>query len=397
MDAGGPSGIGAAARRAGIAALFGVPDSLMKDALAELEADFSPHQFVIAPNEGAAVAMAIGYHVATGKLPAVFMQNSGLGNALNPLISLADSSIYSIPMLLLVGWRGEVWESGHQEKDEPQHLRQGRVTTGQLDLIGIRHFIFEPGSDISAALERATRSAIDKSEPVAIVIRSGALKGSHIRKARTNGKYPAREEVIRRIAASTKAGGSLAGAPIVATTGMASRELYESRQSGAGVEGTQDFLTVGGMGHAISIATSIAKEMNPQRVICLDGDGAALMHMGAMLHSAKQENLIHVILDNGVHDSVGGQPTGFREIGVNSLASAFGYSKCVRVETLKELSAALIEIMNSSGSTIVHALCEPGHRKDLGRPTATPQDSKQAFMGYLESIRGMNRGGGVAK
>lgn len=388
---------GVVARSAGVGAVFGVPDSLIKEAVASLELEFSPHRFTVAANEGAAVAMAIGYHLATGGLAAVFMQNSGLGNALNPLISLADSSVYSIPMVLLVGWRGEVYESGDQKKDEPQHLKQGQVTTGKLDLVGVRHYILEPGDNVSATLFEATKEAQEKSEPVAVLVRSGAIETFNHQKPHQDGGYPTREQLIGVIAETTGKSGALAGVPVVATTGMASRELFESRRRHEPVTGGQDFLTVGGMGHAISIATSIAKELYPRKIICLDGDGAALMHMGAMLQSAKQENLIHVILDNGVHDSVGGQTTGFREIAIDSLASAFGYSNYVKVTTVTELVAALTEMRNSLGSTIVHALCEPGHRKNLGRPTATPRDSKRAFMGFLDSIQNVIDDEGVGK
>lgn len=390
-----PYYFGAVARAAGVGAAFGVPDSLMKEAVAALEAEFSPHQFGIVANEGAAVAMAIGYHLSTGRLPAVFMQNSGLGNAMNPLVSLADSSIYSIPILLLIGWRGEILDSGEQKKDEPQHLKQGQVTASQLDLVGIPYYILATGGDTSATLREAATDAIAESKPVAVLVRSGAIESSDGQREHQHTAYPAREELVHFIAETTGTGGALAGTPIVATTGMTSRELFESRRRIALDNGAQDFLTVGGMGHAISIATAVAVELNPQKVICLDGDGAALMHMGSLLHSARQENLIHVILDNGVHDSVGGQTTGFRGIAADSLASAFGYSKYVRVETLIELAAALTKIKNSSGSTILHALCEPGHRIELGRPTATPRDSKRAFMGYLKSIRGVNGDEGV--
>jgi phosphonopyruvate decarboxylase len=389
--------LGELARSAGVTAVYGVPDSLMKNSVASLEEAYSPNGFTIAANEGAAVGLAIGHHIATGGLPIVFMQNSGFGNSLNPLISLADSEVYSIPLLLLVGWRAEILDSGDQKKDEPQHVSQGRVTIGQLQLIGIDHYIIGPESDIEEALNAAARSALDGSCPVALVFRSGVSSRARKKPRESPAVYPSREQMISVVAKVTAPSGPLGDAPVIATTGMASRELHEARRSLKSVRAGQDFLTVGGMGHAISIAASVAQELHPRPVICLDGDGATLMHMGALLQAAQRHNLIHIILDNGVHDSVGGQPTGFRGINVEALAGSFQYRNYIKVETAKELLEALAAAHSFSGSALIHAMCEPGHRDDLGRPAAPPQEAKQAFMEFISEIKhpGQPRSGRV--
>lgn len=382
---------GEVVRASGVGAAFGVPDSLMKQALFALEMEFGDREFTIAANEGAAVGLAIGHHLATGQVPLVFMQNSGLGNALNPLISLADSLVYSIPMILLVGWRGELLGLGHQKADEPQHIKQGQITIGQLELLGVTSFVLASGSDLGQVFDQAMREARDASAPVAIIVRSGALLNSGGQRKFVDSRYTTREEIIGIVAEATGPRGALFRFPVIATTGMASRELYEHRRRGDGIGSEQDFLTVGGMGHAISIAAAVAKAISPSKVVCLDGDGSVLMHMGALLHSAQQANLIHVVLDNGVHDSVGGQPTGFRDIDVQGLSRSLGYHRYIRVENPDEMAAALMKIRALSGSVLIHAMCEPGHRSDLGRPELTPLESKKRFMEFLTKFRNIPR------
>ncbi len=368
-------------RQAGIDFVCGVPDSLLKGAIEELEAEFSPESFLIAANEGSAVGLAIGHHLGSGLVPMVFMQNSGLGNAINPLVSLAGRSVYAVPMVLLIGWRGEIRADGEQKSDEPQHLSQGKITLGQLDLLDIPHTIVENKHDIERVMSDAVRVATDSSGPVAVVIRSGVIENEARPRPRINrDDLYSREDMIRAVAKFSKSEAGQA-TPIVATTGMASRELFESRTDGIGEEHTVlDFLTVGGMGHAISIATALARTDKSRRVICLDGDGALLMHTGALLLASAQKNLVHIILDNGTHDSVGGQLTGFRNTNPEMLAKGFGYLHFCQAQTPSALEELLSQIREYEGSFFVHALCAPGNRSDLGRPNRSPIENKIGFM-----------------
>lgn len=367
------------ARQAGIDFVCGVPDSLLRPAIEQLETEFSPEGFLIAANEGAAVGLAIGHYIASGAVPLVFMQNSGLGNAVNPLVSLASRSVYGVPMVLLVGWRGEVLCDGSQKADEPQHLSQGRITLAQLELLDIPYSVLESNLDTPKALGHAVRAASDRSGPVAVVVRSEVIE-SRTRPGIFGNGLPSREDMIRTVAKFSTSQ-TEHPVPIVATTGMASRELFETRkQHIADAHPVSDFFTVGGMGHAISIATALARAKESRRVICLDGDGALLMHTGALLLASAQKNLVHVVLDNGVHDSVGGQLTGFQNLNAEMLAIGFGYDHYCEAKTPHELENMLSGTRDVVGSFFVRALCQPGNRSDLSRPNRSPAENKDDFM-----------------
>jgi phosphonopyruvate decarboxylase len=374
---------GSAAKDAGIDFVCGVPDSLLKHPIAQLRTVFSKDSFFIAANEGSAIGLAIGHHLSGGYLPLVFLQNSGLGNAFNPLVSLAHPEVYGCPLILLIGWRGEVDESGEQRLDEPQHIRQGQVTLDMLGLLEIPYLILDNKSDVPALLRESAKLALERSSPVALVVRASSMTRDQGVGEVTNSKLLSREEMIQVVADfSSMAPGEVI--PVVSTTGMSSRELYEIRnRSKSQSKRGRDFLTVGGMGHAISIATAISLRLNPKKVICLDGDGALLMHAGSLLLSAQQSNLIHVLLDNGVHDSVGGEETGFLNVDSQALAKAFGYKNYSGVSSKEELLGALSAALTCAGSYFIHVQCAPGHRNNLGRPSESPIQSKIMFMEAL--------------
>ena len=250
--------------RAGVDFYTGVPDSLLKDLLAYIEAEVSRERHITAANEGNAIGIAAGYHLATGGIAAVYMQNSGLGNAVNPLTSLADREVYSIPMLLIVGWRGEP-----EVKDEPQHIKQGRITKKLLETLEI------PYTDKVEEVGRMIELAQKESRPVALVVRSGVFEGYKSPVAPSAPDSMTREEAIELVIARIEQ-----DAIVVSTTGKISRELYEVRKRRG--ERVQDFLTVGSMGHAAQIALGIATQKKDRTVYCLDGDGATIMHMGAL-------------------------------------------------------------------------------------------------------------------
>ena len=360
--------------KAGITFYTGVPDSLLKDFCAYVT-DHQTHH-VIAANEGGAVALAAGHYLATGELALVYLQNSGLGNIVNPLVSLADPSVYGIPMLLLIGWRGEPGK-----KDEPQHVKQGQVTIELLKTLGTPHTVIDASTvQLETIAQGAASVARQKSCPYALVVREKSFKGYSLQKASKHPSYPlTREEALAVILQSI--GPNTA---IVSTTGMASREVFEYRDR-LNQGHARDFLTVGSMGHASQIALGIAVARPDQQVCCLDGDGAAIMHLGAMaiIGSLAPTQFRHVILNNGVHDSVGGQPTAGFAIDFPAIASACRYKACIVAQSADEIAGAIHALDRVQGPTLLEIKVNTGSRKDLGRPTTTPAENKSSFMEFL--------------
>ena len=348
----------------------GVPDSLLKNFCAYLTATLPSKEHIIAANEGGAVGMSIGYHLATGNIGCVYMQNSGEGNIINPLLSLADEKIYDIPMLLIIGWRGEPGV-----KDEPQHITQGELTLSLLDTMHVPYAIIDESWE--QQLDNAIRYIHEHNGRYALVVRKGTFSEINIEPEYPKLHLPlSREEAITSIIKHTNTDDK-----IVATTGMISRELFELREHQHSGH-ANDFLTVGGMGHANQIALTIALQHPEQRIWCLDGDGAVLMHMGGMAIIANSEayNLIHIVLNNGAHDSVGGQPTVGLSIDIAQVASAMGYKHTYTAKDKVELTKILSNIHSLNGPILINVLVCKGNRSDLGRPTTTPIQNKQAFM-----------------
>lgn len=353
----------------------GVPDSLLKSFCAYVTDHTDENNHIIAPNEGCAIALASGHHFATGSIPLVYMQNSGQGNAINPLLSLADSDVYKIPLLLLIGWRGE--PGVH---DEPQHIKQGKVTCSLLDAMGIPYQILTGnGDELEKQLEEAYCYMRKHSAPYALVVKKGCFADYKLISTIPDKATLKREEAIE-----TVIGSAPENAIFVSTTGMASRELFELREK-LGQSHQSDFLTVGSMGYASQIALAIALSKPNRPVYCLDGDGATLMQMGGMttIGTRAPKNLIHVVLNNGAHDSVGGQPTVGQQVDLCEIAKACGYTKVASVAKKPNLSEALKELSSSAGTAFLEILVAKGARPDLGRPTTTPQQNKAAFMEYL--------------
>ena len=360
----------------GIDFYAGVPDSLLKNICAYITDNLPAEQNIIAANEGGAMGIAAGYHLATGKIPVVYMQNSGEGNIINPLASLTDKEVYNIPVLLVIGWRGRPGV-----KDEPQHVKQGKVTTGLLNVMGINYAIL-PKDEAEAA--KQIKIAVDymqaTNECYALVIEKDTFDSYKLQNVEVNNLTMTREEAIQKVAASIED-----TACIVSTTGMISRELFEARTAwNQGHE--RDFLTVGSMGHASQIALGIALQKQKRKVYCFDGDGASLMHMGnmAITASMKCRNYVHVVFNNGAHDSVGGQPTVGLKIDLCGVAKAVGYKATYSVETMEQLEATLAEIKNAEGPVLLQVCVKKGNRKDLGRPTTTPVQNKEALMEFLK-------------
>lgn len=352
----------------------GVPDSLLKYFCAYLSDNLRDKEHIIAANEGAAVALATGYHLATGKIPLVYLQNSGLGNAINPLISLADKEVYGIPLILMIGWRGEPGV-----KDEPQHIKQGRVQNALLDAMEIPYRILDATvSDIESFIESIVNLVKAKGAPVAIVVRSNTFDSyKRIKKEESNYEMK-REEAIATILDCLN-GNEI----IVSTTGYTSRELFELRVA-RGQGNRNDFLTVGSMGHTSQIALGIAIN-SARKVLCLDGDGSLIMHMGslAVTGNSKVENLIHVVLNNGAHDSVGGQPTVGFQINLKEIAHACGFAHTFSLSEKSELATTFKSILSLKGPVFLEIRTKKGARADLGRPTKSPGENKSNLMNTL--------------
>ena len=361
----------------GIDFYAGVPDSLLKNICAYITDNLPAEQNIIAANEGGAMGIAAGYHLATGKVAVVYIQNSGEGNIINPLASLTDKEVYNIPVLLVIGWRGHPGVY-----DEPQHIKQGKVTIGLLNTMGINYAIL-PKEEEDAAKQIKIAADFMKvtNECYALVIEKDTFDTYKLRDVEMNDLTMSREEAIRKVASNIED-----NACIVSTTGMISRELFEARTTwNQGHE--RDFLTVGSMGHASQIALGIALQKPERRVYCFDGDGASIMHMGnmAIVASMKCKNYVHIVFNNGAHDSVGGQPTVGLKIDLCAVAKAVGYVATCSVETMEELEARLPEIKNAEGPVLLQVCVKKGNRKNLGRPTTTPIQNKESFMAFLQN------------
>lgn len=356
----------------------GVPDSLLKNICAYITENSSKTNNIIAANEGGAIGLAAGYHLATGKIPVVYMQNSGEGNAVNPLMSLTDKDVYNIPVLLVIGWRGE--PGVH---DEPQHVKQGKVTCSMLETMGIRYEVLslEEG-EASKQISNAVTYMKETQEAYALVIRKGTFEDYKFHSEEKNCDLMSREKAIQIAAATIDD-----NAVIVSTTGMISRELFEYRTA-RGETHERDFLTVGSMGHASQIALGMAL-CEKRSIYCFDGDGASIMHMGnmAIVGSLCPENYIHIVFNNGAHDSVGGQPTVGLSIDLPAVARAVGYKNVCSVTDESEMRNSLLRAKRETGPTFIEVKVKKGARKDLGRPTTTPVQNKTALMSFLKRTR----------
>ena len=361
-------------RAEGINFYAGVPDSLLKNVCAYITDHFDAAHNIIAANEGAAVGLAAGHYLATGNAGCVYMQNSGEGNAINPLASLTDKEVYNIPLLLLIGWRGK--PGVH---DEPQHVKQGKITTGLLNVMGINYDVLSKDEDKAAKQIEKAVEAIKNKEVYALVIEKDTFEDYKLQNVEQNDLTLGREEAVQTVAAALGDKDC-----IVSTTGMISRELFEYRAAmGQGHE--RDFLTVGSMGHASQIALGIALEQPERRVWCFDGDGAAIMHLGSMaiVASKAPKNYVHVVFNNGAHDSVGGQPTVGLKIDLPAVAQAVGYKSNFSVDNKADLNAVLDKAKGATGPILLEVKVKKGNRKDLGRPTTTPVQNKEALMKFL--------------
>jgi phosphonopyruvate decarboxylase len=357
----------------------GVPDSQLKALCDYLMNSYGIdlHHHIIAANEGNCTALAAGYYLATGKIPVVYLQNSGEGNIINPVSSLLSDKVYAIPVVFIVGWRGE--PGIH---DEPQHIYQGEVTIKLLEDMGIKSFIISDTTteDELSLVMSEFRDVLAMGKAVAFVVRKGAITYENNVEYK-NCNIMKREEIIQHI---VKVSGE---DPIISTTGKASRELFEIRVAN-GQSHKYDFLTVGSMGHSSSIALGVAINKPNTKIWCIDGDGAVLMHMGAIavIGSNSPKNLIHVIINNGAHETVGGMPTVADKIDLISIAKACGYSHSVSVDNITALDRELKMAKERNELSMIEVKCSIGARDNLGRPTTTAMENKARFIEFLKTL-----------
>ncbi|MEE0943626.1 phosphonopyruvate decarboxylase [Methanobrevibacter sp.] len=355
----------------------GVPDSQLKALCNYLMNTYGIDEkhHIIAANEGNCTALAAGYHLATGKVPVVYMQNSGEGNIINPVASLLNDKVYAIPCIFVIGWRGQ--PGIH---DEPQHIYQGQITTDLLDLMDIENFVI--GEDTSVEELKTVMNnynkVLESGKSVAFVVRKNALTYNE-KVVYENDNEMIREEIISHIVDVTGED------PIVSTTGKASRELFEIRES-RNQSHMYDFLTVGSMGHTSSIALGVAINKPDEKVWCVDGDGSALMHLGSMgvVGNVKPCNLVHIVINNGAHETVGGMPTVASTMNLVDIAKSCGYSYTVSVDNFDDLDKELKLVKSRDELSFIEVLCSIGARDDLGRPTTTALENKENFMDFLK-------------
>jgi len=368
-----PAEFSAELSKLGIHFFTGVPDSLLQSLCAYIDDTLPAGQHTITANEGGALAMAAGYYLGSGKPACVYMQNSGLGNVVNPLTSLTDAQVYRIPALLIIGWRGEPGV-----KDEPQHVKQGRITPQMLSLLDVPYFSLTADSDFRHMLLQATTAMQHTQSPVALLVHKDTFSAYTSATASIASSQFSREMALNTLLQLTDDKTAL-----IATTGKTSRELYELREQAG--QSQRDFLTVGSMGHASSIALGLALARPERQVMCLDGDGALLMHLGAaaIIGQSKADNLLHVVLNNGAHESVGGQQTVAGDIDLQSMALALGYRHYYKASSAAELQQVWHQCAAVPGPTMLEITIACGSRADLARPKSTPEQNKLAFMEHL--------------
>ena len=304
------------------------------------------------------------------------MQNSGQGNAINPLASLVDPDVYSIPVLLLIGWRGEP-----EKKDEPQHIKQGRVTLKLLDTLEIPYQILPDSiEEAEKVIKIASESMKKRKAPYALVVKKGTFEQYNPQTKEETNFDLNREQAIKLVVDNLDSKDI-----VVSTTGKTSRELFEYRRT-LNHSHEKDFLTVGSMGHSSQIALGIALSKPMRNVYCLDGDGATIMHMGSLTITGQKasKNFKHIIFNNGAHDSVGGQPTAGFDIDIPTIAKASGYKMTLSAETKEEIGEKIQQLKSAEGPALLEIRVNKGARKDLGRPTTTPIENKESFMKFLE-------------
>lgn len=354
----------------------GVPDSLLKEFCLCLDEKINKSNHIIAANEGSAVAIAAGHHIGTGKVPLVYMQNSGLGNAINPLLSLCDKEVYSIPLIMLIGWRGEP-----NVNDEPQHIKQGKIQLELLKILDIPYVVIsKEEDDLNKKIVSIINQARENNKPCAIVVKKKTFLNYGEKNKNISSNLFLREEALEILLNQIND-----NSIIVSTTGKTSREIFELRKAKK-QQHDRDFLTVGSMGHCSSIALGIALSNNKRKVFCIDGDGSMIMHMGVLttLAQMKPKNFFHILLNNKVHESVGGQETSIKYIDLKPLIKSNSYENFLSIDDKDMLASSFKKFVDSAGPSFIEISIDPGSRENLGRPTESPIKNKVNLMSFID-------------
>ena len=360
----------------GIDFFTGVPDSLLKEFCLCIDDNMPKNKHLIASNEGNAIAIAAGHFLATKSIPVVYMQNSGIGNAINPLLSLCDPDVYSIPMLIIIGWRGEPGV-----KDEPQHIKQGEIQIKLMETLGIPYEILSNKDNYyREKIANCVNNAKIQNRPTILLVKKGTFEKGIVDQKEVNKALMKREEALEIILDHMDR-----DSIIVSTTGKTSREIFEIREKNNDTH-EKDFLTVGSMGHSSSIALGIALSKPNRNVFCIDGDGSMLMHLGSLasIASLKPKNFRHILLNNEVHESVGGQDTAAKYLDLSKIVKAMGIRNVYKVNTSEMLTDNIKKIISCSDSAFLEVKIQPGSRENSGRPTIKPIDNKDSFIRFLE-------------
>lgn len=362
-------------REIGLDFFTGVPDSLLNDFCLHLVNNLPDNQHIMAANEGNAIGIAAGYHMATGKLPVVYMQNSGIGNATNPLLSLTHPCVYSIPMILVIGWRGDP-----AIKDHVQHKKQGELTTVLMDDMDIPYDVLDSDETVVEKFAWAAKKAKEINSPVALIAKKAILTQKEKKQEYADSKLMNREEAISAVL-------DVFGkdAIYLATTGRATRELHEQ----IAIHGFSDeieFLNVGAMGHLSSIGLGLAMGSPDKKIVVFDGDAAAVMHMGSLATNGRYQpsNLIHIVLNNGVNESVGGQQSSGQIIDLTTVAKGCGYVTLENfVESKDDLQNAVRQMAEGNRLSFIDAHVRQGIRKDMPGLKIEHESAKEALMNCL--------------
>lgn len=331
----------------------GVPDSVLKDFTENLP---KKRNYIMA-NEGLSVSLGIGYYLKTKKVPLIYFQNSGLGNAINPLVSVAHKNVYSIPMVLLIGWRG-----APDIKDEPQHIQQGKSTISILKNIGIKSVILKKDLNLSK-LGTAIDLAKRRLEPIAILVKKNLFSKSSKKIFVKNSYSLQRSEVIKFILNQISYKNI-----IFSSTGYISRELNHHIKIKKDKK-IRAFFNVGGMGHTSSLALGYSINSR-DKIICLDGDGALMMHMGCMANigTFSKKNFLHILFNNGTHESVGGQTTNSFNINFKKFSQSVNYKSYYSIKNKKDLKKKLPKLFKKDGPSLCEIFIQNKSIKNLGRP-----------------------------
>lgn len=351
----------------------GVPDSLFKSLCWHLDTKYKDSNFITA-NEGSSVGIGIGYNLSTKKIPLVYLQNSGLGNTINPILSMADKKVYGIPLFLLIGWRGEMLKK-KQASDEPQHKKQGEITENLLKVLGIKYKVLGPNSNFKKYIKELSNYSIKNSKPVALLVRKNVFTSKKIHNPKDN-KFLKREDALKIVLESIPFSSIK-----VSTTGMLSRELNEINLKKKTSKYT--FMCVGSMGHAISIASGIAIKRKKKKIYCLDGDGSFLMHLGSSTTSAKLNNLIHIVFNNKSHDSVGGHQTSAPNLRLSNIAKSLGYKNAFTLQSKEKIKKILNKYIKKNQSLFLEIICSRGSRSNLTRPKGKLINFKKKFIDII--------------